>query len=1434
MKKYLVFATILAFFMIISLPAQAQNPMGKIINITGRVDITRQGRAAVPAKPGDPLMEKDIIRTKSKSKAEIRFKDGSIMRMDESTRVEITKYMIGNKKRDSEIKLFRGKIQNIVRKALSLFGGSGKNRFEVRTPTAVIGVRGTNFFTYHKSGISGAVFIEGLGYCYSLNRPEDIREIRAGEAMSVINPFSPPVIRPVSDMEIQKHIKKIKPEKQSPSEKEDMMTRGKEDEKEKIPLAEDFIKNKKSGTPTDNELIVMDDENPDGDQEGTLPFGDAKFKAKDEKSIMESDEPEYFGGDGEEVGDRPHLVHEDWKEARIDPDNPDLGDNIWMENDHPGFSDEFYNNDGNFNIDDQFFREGNFQPKPYSEFDPDSVSPAFETEFEPRLFESQLSSESGQVKFSQVDFLSGMFRGFFARDYMEDSTPWNSASSMEVFLWPSASPTDYDENLISSGWIFFTDKLSSYNHEENTITTFDGGVFKGFLTGSGLNLDTDGLFLALAMNPQGQLGILSGTFSGGYNYLSKEFRIPGEMRAFIMSGRRDIFPENFNDRIKNSIAGWEDISILRGNFITSSGEKTGKITGDDFYAEKMGFEEEPWGLMFFAETGKFVRTGDKIFDRWQLSVSNNKTGWKITRLFNGTENAEGKTNGTGLMQWVDTNNSLTGIGTGTHTGSFDRAQNIWQNVQTWTWMETEKFAFMTKDPMGIDILNDLNIPSVEIGKTNLTGKDDIMSLSMDDVIFFSYPSGGPDSVWYSRKISGNFTSQPKSGHVVHMSGDNIKANFKLISWKDNMWSAELNNGEGRIGPENGKENNIYSRFSGYLAGFYSGSSQGEIKGEGAGLGFTNLSYNITSQYESEIFAPIFRGNMYDDAYRLFQRGFMEGNLSGNDSLWTASMDNPASFSITGSYFDDGSPDNENSIWYSNFFNSFNFTDNTPTTFDGGAFMAVMGGRATENETQGYIVGLYADPSGKTGIIKGSVAGTSDSESEEFKISGETYPINLDIDKKITNTSFDDFIYVDKWNGEDIDSLPKGQILDLSGDAKGEISPDDIIQESLGYMDESWWLSLVASSGTYESENESYPARFQIPLEKKDGQKWLREFNGVKSGENAIKGSVHMAWVDINQALTGVGGGEFTGTFDPNQYTWKTIEILTALETGKFMEMTKTESGKQALAALNIPAMEIGRANLSGHSDKLKVNMNDVIFFSYRTGGDPKIWATNNVSGEYMAIPEKGHLVNLEGAGLSADMKVMSWDDNKWAAEINGSGVIKRTDINSDVSTKFAGHAAGPYQGDSSGSFTGTGAGIARAILSGLIPGGDSEVAPGSDSTDIPASDSDITPGSVISDDTDSNIVAGDNTAGTGDDSGILPGRDGDGVLPGGDGDGILPDRDGDGVLPGGDGDGILPGGDGDGILPGGDGDGILPGGDGDGILPGGDGPGGDRGSRLPR
>lgn len=210
MKIVASFIGFLVLLILLPFPAQAE-PVGRITYVEGRVDITPPGQIARPAYLGFEVHVGDIIRTKSRSKAEITFTDTTIMRLAQKSRVEISEYLTGKSRRRGVIRLFRGKIRSVVSKTIGIASFSSRNRYEVHTPTAVAGVRGTDFFVFYQRGVSGAIFKEGLGYGYSRNRPHEIREIVAGQAMLVLSADQPPMIRSFSSVEIQKHLNDTEP-----------------------------------------------------------------------------------------------------------------------------------------------------------------------------------------------------------------------------------------------------------------------------------------------------------------------------------------------------------------------------------------------------------------------------------------------------------------------------------------------------------------------------------------------------------------------------------------------------------------------------------------------------------------------------------------------------------------------------------------------------------------------------------------------------------------------------------------------------------------------------------------------------------------------------------------------------------------------------------------------------------------------------------------------------------------------------------------------------------------------------------------------------------------------------------------------------------------------------------------------------------------------
>jgi len=193
-------------------------------------------------------------------------------------------------------------------------------------------------------------------------------------------------------------------------------------------------------------------------------------------------------------------------------------------------------------------------------------------------------------------------------------------------------------------------------------------------------------------------------------------------------------------------------------------------------------------------------------------------------------------------------------------------------------------------------------------------------------------------------------------------------------------------------------------------------------------------------------------------------------------------------------------------------------------------------------------------------------------------------------------------------------------------------------------------------------------------------------------DEMISGKGYQAWVNWDAALTGVSGAELKGTFDPKSYTCQAVTLWASMDTRTFMNVANTKAGQHRLAELNIPCVEVGKASLSGKDPVLDVTLHDVTFFAYSTGHDPRIWATNAVTGTYSEIPHIGRTVGLKGGDLKADFQVRKWASNTWGASINnGVGTLNRTDGHDPVHLNFTGAAAGSYN---KGAFSGTASGIA--------------------------------------------------------------------------------------------------------------------------------------------
>lgn len=128
-------------------PAEAAKEVGQFISVSGEVEVLRDGKdPALQVMTGNPVMEKDMIRTKSRSRAVIRFVDGNTLAIDQRSRVDISEYITEKDIFKGDIRLPYGKVEAAVDpRVVQKISQAKGNRFEIRTPTGVAGVRGTTF-----------------------------------------------------------------------------------------------------------------------------------------------------------------------------------------------------------------------------------------------------------------------------------------------------------------------------------------------------------------------------------------------------------------------------------------------------------------------------------------------------------------------------------------------------------------------------------------------------------------------------------------------------------------------------------------------------------------------------------------------------------------------------------------------------------------------------------------------------------------------------------------------------------------------------------------------------------------------------------------------------------------------------------------------------------------------------------------------------------------------------------------------------------------------------------------------------------------------------------------------------------------------------------------------------------------------------------------
>lgn len=143
MRRQFGIAALFLFSMVLGLPALAQQTAGEVARFRGTAEAL-SGAAARPLAAGSPILVGDTIQTGEETRAEIRFLDGTLLRLGDNSGVTVTEFLY-----DSDRSLGRMALDlaaGVFRTITSSSTIFQQDAFLVTTPTASIGIRGTDFW----------------------------------------------------------------------------------------------------------------------------------------------------------------------------------------------------------------------------------------------------------------------------------------------------------------------------------------------------------------------------------------------------------------------------------------------------------------------------------------------------------------------------------------------------------------------------------------------------------------------------------------------------------------------------------------------------------------------------------------------------------------------------------------------------------------------------------------------------------------------------------------------------------------------------------------------------------------------------------------------------------------------------------------------------------------------------------------------------------------------------------------------------------------------------------------------------------------------------------------------------------------------------------------------------------------------------------------
>jgi hypothetical protein len=168
---------------------QAQATAGRVEFAIGPATVVGVDGRTRPAARGTQLDTGDVVRTND-GRVQMRMVDGAFISLQPNTEFGIKEYKYAGKPDGSENALF-SLVKGAMRTVTGLIGRINRNRFQVATPTATVGIRGTGGLIEILQ--DGATLVQGTSGIWYLANPAGTIDIPAGVAgIAPVDPKQPP------------------------------------------------------------------------------------------------------------------------------------------------------------------------------------------------------------------------------------------------------------------------------------------------------------------------------------------------------------------------------------------------------------------------------------------------------------------------------------------------------------------------------------------------------------------------------------------------------------------------------------------------------------------------------------------------------------------------------------------------------------------------------------------------------------------------------------------------------------------------------------------------------------------------------------------------------------------------------------------------------------------------------------------------------------------------------------------------------------------------------------------------------------------------------------------------------------------------------------------------------------------------------------------